>query len=87
MKTAFYLKISELLQKQFRIKCNVKNEFLDVYYQGYVFRYYIYHPKETIFLKKHINPEGLIAYKDTPDSITLEMNFNISPKLNSALRG
>lgn len=87
IKAAFYLKIAELFKKQFQIKCSVKSEFLDVFYQGYVFRYSIYHPKEAIFLKKHVNPDGLVVYKDTPESISLEMSLNISPKLNSALRG
>lgn len=85
--TAFYLKIAEILQKEYRIKCNVRPDQLDVYFEGYVYRYRIYLPKEISFLKKHIESDGLVTYKDTDESIALEKKLDMAPKLFSAFRG
>lgn len=86
LKTAFLLKISKLLWSS-NIKTNVAREYLDVFYNGLIFRYTIYHPKEIALLKRSVNNEGVISYKDNKESITMEIEFNIAPKVFGALKG
>ncbi|XP_025834948.1 nucleolar protein 6 [Agrilus planipennis] len=87
IKTAFYLKISELLKEKSNVKSNVRPEFFDVYYKGYVFRFTLYHPKEIKFLKKEVDSTGTISYKDTEDSINYEKELDIACKISGALNG
>lgn len=87
IKTAFYLKVAEILQEKHKINCNARPEHLDVFYNGLVFRYTLYHPREVAALKKSITSDGLTSYKDTEESLQLEKELNIRPKIISALRG
>lgn len=86
IKTAFLLKLSDLLWRC-SIKSNVTRDHLDVYYGGLIFRYTIYHPKEIALLKKCINEEGIASYKDNKESIAMEKELNIAPKIFGALKG
>lgn len=86
IKTAFYLKIAQLLDKQQTLS-RVNPDYLDIYYEGLLFRYKIYHPKEVSFLKKSITAEGVIVYRDTKESMNLEEELNIKPKIQGALKG
>lgn len=86
VKTAFLLKISELLQS-FNIKTNLTLEHLDVFYKGLVFRYSIFHPKEISLVKRTVNEQGVISYKENKESAALERELDIGPKVCSALKG
>lgn len=86
IKTAFLLKISELLQP-FNIKTNVTREYLDVFYKGVIFRYNIFHPKEIALVKKSVNSGGVVSYKENKTSAELEKKLEIGPKICSALKG
>lgn len=86
VKTAFYLKIAELLDEQ-RIISRVNPNYLDIYYEGLLFRYRIYHPKEVSLLKKGTTTDGIVVYRDTKESMDLEEELNIRPKIQGALKG
>lgn len=86
IKTAFLLKIAELLRNQ-HVKTDVTREYLDVFYEGVVFRYRIYHPKEVALLKRSVNDGGLASYKDNKESVALEMELDVKPKIFGALKG
>lgn len=86
IKTAFLLKISELLWSS-SVKSKVTRDYLDVFYEGLVLRYRIYHPKEVALIKRIITEEGVISYKDNKESIKMEMELNLAPKIFSALKG
>lgn len=86
LKTALLLKIAELL-RQSNIKTNVTRKHLDVFYGGVVFRYTIYHPKEIALVKKTIDNNGLVSYKENKESVTLEKELDVGPRICSALKG
>lgn len=86
IKTAFLLKISELLQP-LNVKTNLTQEYLDVFYKGLVFRYSIFHPKEIALLKKSVNDQGVVSYKENKESAALERELDIGPKICGALKG
>lgn len=86
IKTAFYLKIADLLDKQ-QILSSVTPDYLDIYYEGLLFRYRIYHPKEVSFLKKDATTDGIVVYRETKESMDLEAALNVLPKIQGALKG
>lgn len=86
IKTAFLLKISELLQP-LNVKTNLTSEYLDVFYKGLVFRYSIFHTKEIALLKRSVNEQGVVSYKENKESAALERELDIGPKICSALKG
>lgn len=87
VKLAFYLKIRELLLQAGGIKCNVSQDYLDVYCKGLVFRLRIYHSKELAFMKRVVRPDGVVAYEDNPESVRYELLLNVLPRIVGALNG
>lgn len=87
LKTAFYIEISKQLLKTHDIKSNPKPEFLDILYNGLIFRLTIFHPKQIIELKKCINDAGVISYEENEESIAQEQKYVILPKIMGALNG
>ncbi|EFA06414.1 nucleolar protein 6 [Tribolium castaneum] len=87
MKTAFYLEIAKQLDKKHKIVASVKPEFLDVLYEGYVFRYRLYLPREVGLLKRESTNNGVTTYKDTPMSRDIELQLGILPRVTGALKG
>lgn len=48
IKAAFYLEIMKALKKQFKVQSHASQAHLDVFYEGFVFRFYIFNPREVI---------------------------------------
>ncbi|GLV36428.1 Maternal transcript 89Ba [Carabus blaptoides fortunei] len=87
LRTAFYIQISEMLKKNSHIKCNPKEEHLDILYKGLVFRFVLFHPKQIPLLKKHMDTKGIVSFRDTEDSVVAEQNYVVLPKVVGALSG
>lgn len=85
--TEFYFEISKLLKEDHSITSKVKEDHLDILFEGLVFRLRLYQPKEVLLLKKYVNEEGLTTYQDTLESLNIEKRLNILPSLISALNG
>ncbi|KAJ8985714.1 hypothetical protein NQ317_014364 [Molorchus minor] len=86
IKTSFYLEISRNLQSH-KIISHVTPEFLDVFFQGLVFRYRLYVPKEVTLVKKSITENGITSFRDSLHSFNLENVLNVTPKIVGALKG
>lgn len=52
---------------------------------GYMFRYKIAVPREMALLKKEITSKGITKYKDTVESIKLERETILLPKISVSL--
>ncbi|KRT80862.1 hypothetical protein AMK59_5943 [Oryctes borbonicus] len=87
MKCEFYIRLSELLESEHNIISSVTLDYLDVFYEGLVFRFRLFVPKELVLLKKMVDSEGVTSYKDNEESLKLERDMDILPKVTSALSG
>lgn len=89
LRTAFYLQIAEQLTKDNDsvIQTNVCHEYLDILYYGLVFRIVLFHPKEVSLIKKHQDEHGVVSFRDTPESLKLEQDFCVVPRVVGALNG
>ncbi|XP_060535133.1 nucleolar protein 6 isoform X3 [Cylas formicarius] len=87
IKTQFYLEIASMLQNSHNIVCHVTKNYLEVLYEGFIFRYKLYVPKEVSMIKKQVTEDGLTRFVDTPESLNIEKNLNVLPKVNMALKG
>ncbi|XP_039437827.1 nucleolar protein 6 [Culex pipiens pallens] len=92
LKTAFYLKIAEALRmyKNASVKVvpQASSQFLDVLYEGYLFRFHIVHQREINLLREYLSENKITKlYRDSDRSIQLEMRATILPKLTSILHG
>lgn len=87
MKAEFYIRLSELLEIDHDIISSVTLNHLDIFYEGLVFRVKLFIPKELTLLKKTTNSENIISYKDNEESLRLERDLEILPKITSALSG
>ncbi|CAG9857139.1 unnamed protein product [Phyllotreta striolata] len=86
LKTSFYLEISKQLETD-GLLTHPSRDYLDVFYQGIVFRYKLFVPKEIGLSKRIETDEGLTSFKDSDESDDLELSLNILPKITGALRG
>ena len=86
MKTVFRCEIAKLLKTSY-IKTIVTEDYLDIFYKGFVFRMYLYYPKEVAILKKVVTTGGVTVYKDTPESLHMERTLDVLPKLIGAFNG
>ncbi|KAJ8917111.1 hypothetical protein NQ315_012601 [Exocentrus adspersus] len=87
VKTAFYLEISVSLQTSHGIISHATPDFLDVYFEGVVFRYRLFIPKELALVKKETTDTGLVCYKESQDSFEMETSLSILPRIAGALKG
>ncbi|XP_018576500.1 nucleolar protein 6 [Anoplophora glabripennis] len=87
IKTSFYLEISKNLQTTHNILSHVTSDFIDIYFEGIVLRYSLYIPKEVALIKKEITETGLTCYTESQDSLKMENNLNVLPKVVGALKG
>lgn len=69
------------------IKSNPKNDYLDVLYNGLVFRLTLFHVKQIIELKKVVDETGVLSYEDNEESIKQEQKFIMLPRLMGSLHG
>lgn len=88
LKCAFNIKFVQLLRDLHSLIAFTNVEFSDVFYKGYVFRLFIYTSRELAIMKTSVNNEtSIISTHDTDESLKLEKNIFLLPKLTSALRG
>nr|XP_020652113.1 nucleolar protein 6 [Pogona vitticeps] len=87
IKAAFQLQLAELLRKQHRLLCRPAPTHTDVYKDGYVFRVQVAYHREPQILKEVVTPEGMLKYRDTPESQQLELETIHLPFLTSSLHG
>lgn len=76
-----------MLQATHNILSHATPNFIDVYFEGIVFRYVLYVPKEIALVKKEITETGLTCYRESLDSTKMENNLNVLPKIMGALKG
>lgn len=86
IKTLFYLEMSKLLESKFNIFSHTNKERLDVFYEGFVFRYKMFVPKEVALLKREVTTDGIVSFKDTKESFEVE-KLNLYATVNGALKG
>jgi len=90
IKSAFYVEIMKALKKQFKIQSHASSNHLDVYYEGFVFRFVIFYPKEVILampMEKELSEkeiEELLQsfYKKIQDSENAQNNNNNDDEIN-----
>ena len=87
MRLEFFFEISKLLSKKHKVNCKVNVDFLDVIYNGYVFRIRAYNAKEAVLLQKTVNEKGNIVYKDTEEAFKLNAQLHVLPSICGALMG
>lgn len=76
-----------MLETTHKILSHVTPDFLDVYFQGIVFRYTLFVPKEMSLMKRETTETGLTRYRDSLISVKMENNWNVLPKVVGALKG
>ncbi|XP_048484524.1 nucleolar protein 6 [Plutella xylostella] len=86
LKAAFNLQISEQITKQYNLPTQPYPTHIDVLKSGYVFRLEIAHPKEITLLRKEVEG-GVVKYRDTEESLNLQLNTVLMPRLRGALHG
>lgn len=87
LKTAFYIKIVQLLREQCSLSAFSNLDYFDVVYKGYVFRLHVLTMNELLCIKNEINDLGIIMTKESKQSIEYEREFFTVPKLTSCLHG
>ncbi|XP_030756647.1 nucleolar protein 6 [Sitophilus oryzae] len=87
IKTTFLLEISKKLSEIYNIKSRVTKNHLDVFYEGLIFRYILYVPKEVALMKKATSDSGVVKYVESQNTLNIERDLNILPKIIGALKG
>ncbi|XP_035900786.1 nucleolar protein 6 [Anopheles stephensi] len=93
LKTAFYLRIADSITKTAANSSNkplaqAYNEYLDVLYENFLFRFVIIHQREITILREYLADNKVTRLQqDTDESIALEMQATILPKLTGFLHG
>lgn len=75
------------MKEQHQIISHVCPDFLEVFFEGFVFRYLLNVPKEIGLIKKKAAENGLTCFRDSKESIIMEQKLNILPKVIGALKG
>lgn len=52
---------------------------------NYLYRFVIAVPREFVLLKKEVTQKGITKYRDTPESLALERETILLPRLNVSL--
>lgn len=87
LKAAFYIQIANGLTKTCQISASANPLYLDVFKDGFVFRLRVVHQKEIGLMKQQIGIDGVVKYRDTEESLWMERELVMMPKLTSALLG
>uniref|UniRef100_A0A182K7F9 Nucleolar protein 6 n=1 Tax=Anopheles christyi TaxID=43041 RepID=A0A182K7F9_9DIPT len=92
LKTAFYLRISDRIRSvremDARPLAQAYNDYLDVFYEKYLFRFEIIHQREISILREYLSENKVTRLqRDNDESIALEMRATILPKLTGILHG
>lgn len=87
LQAAFYKKLFEILEKDFKLVCRAHPNYLDVLKDGYVFRLRISNTNEISAVKRQFEDDGVVAYCDNEESLNLERTLVHLPVLTSAIHG
>nr|CAH7712161.1 unnamed protein product [Callosobruchus chinensis] len=87
LKTAFYLEIAKMLQNEHQIIAHATPEFIDVLYEGVVFRYLLHIPKELVLLKRAATETDPTSSKASHEIDLLERRLTVLPKIVGGLKG
>ncbi|XP_010776963.1 nucleolar protein 6 [Notothenia coriiceps] len=87
IRTAFHIRMGELLKKHHNYTCKPCPTHLDVLKDGLVFRIQVAYHREPQVLRESVNAEGLLVVRDNEEAQALEMATNHKPILTSTLHG
>ncbi|KAK6624363.1 hypothetical protein RUM44_011222 [Polyplax serrata] len=87
IRAAFNIKIAQSLSSQYGIISEPLQDRIELIKNGFVFRIRIVYPNEIALLKRTVDPNGMVMYKDTEKSMRKEKESVDLPKLSSALHG
>ncbi|XP_053670273.1 nucleolar protein 6 [Anopheles nili] len=92
LKAAFYLRIASCMENvrngTSKPVAHAYNDYLDVLYEKYLFRFVIIHQREISILREYLSENKVTRLQqDTDESVALEMQATILPKLTSILHG
>uniref|UniRef100_A0A3Q1HD25 Nucleolar protein 6 n=1 Tax=Anabas testudineus TaxID=64144 RepID=A0A3Q1HD25_ANATE len=87
IRTAFHIKLGELLKKHHNYTCRPSPTHLDVWKDGLVFRIQVAYHREPQVLRESVNAEGLLVVRDNEEAQALEMATIHKPLLTSTLHG
>lgn len=76
-----------MLQEHHQIISQASQDYIDIYYEGFVFRYLLNVPKEIGLMKKEATNNGEMRFRESRESIIMEKNLAILPKVSGALKG
>uniref|UniRef100_S4NST8 Nucleolar protein 6 n=1 Tax=Pararge aegeria TaxID=116150 RepID=S4NST8_9NEOP len=86
LKAAFHLQIAERLNKQFSLPAHAHDSHVDVLKNGLVFRLQVAHAKEVTLLRRDVQ-RGVVKFAESEDSVSLQCETVILPRLRGALHG
>ncbi|XP_044746051.1 nucleolar protein 6-like [Coccinella septempunctata] len=86
-KIEFLKLISSLLKKQYNIVSSVQPPYLEIVYEGFVFRYNLYVSKEIALLKRQDDSNSSIMTQNIDVGVEMEKNLILVPKIVGALKG
>ncbi|KAK5871329.1 hypothetical protein PBY51_004214 [Eleginops maclovinus] len=87
IRTAFHIRMGELLKKHHNYTCKPCPTHLDVWKDGLVFRIQVAYHREPQVLRESVNAEGLLVVRDSEEAQALEMTTIHKPLLTSTLHG
>uniref|UniRef100_A0A8C9XKN0 Nucleolar protein 6 n=1 Tax=Sander lucioperca TaxID=283035 RepID=A0A8C9XKN0_SANLU len=91
IRTAFHIRLGELLKKHHNYTCRPCPTHLDVWkascVDGLVFRIHVAYHREPQVLRESVNAEGLLVVRDNEEAQALEMATIHKPLLTSTLHG
>ncbi|XP_023257306.1 nucleolar protein 6 [Seriola lalandi dorsalis] len=87
IRTAFHIRVGELLKKHHNYTCRPCPTHLDVWKDGLVFRIQVAYHREPQVLRESVNAEGLLVVRDNEEAQALEMATIHKPLLTSTLHG
>ena len=86
IKAAFYIQMAEKLRNLFDLVVRVFIDHVIVEHKGYVFKLVIAYHRDVALLKRIVEPNGIVKYRDNPASLLLQRDQEITPRLSTALR-
>ncbi|XP_057371502.1 nucleolar protein 6-like [Daphnia carinata] len=86
IKAAFYIQLAEKLTAIFDLVARAFIDHVIVERKGYIFKLVIAYHRDVALLKRLVEPNGIVKYRDNPESLLLQRDQEITPKLATALR-
>ncbi|KAL6114361.1 nol6 [Pungitius sinensis] len=87
IRTAFHIRLGELLKKHHDYTCKPCPTHLDVWKDGLLFRIQVAYHREAQVLRESVNAEGLLVVRENEEAQALEMATMHKPLLTSTLHG